>query len=52
MGKHLVQQLLDTGKCSVTVFDIRDCADARVTSLVGDLRKPEDVLKACQGEAK
>ena len=49
LGKHLVQQLLDTGKCDVTVFDIRDAGDARVTGVIGDLRKAEDVNKACQG---
>lgn len=50
LGKHLVQQLLDTGKCEVTVFDIKDSGNERIKRIVGDLRKLEDVNKACQGE--
>ena len=51
LGKHLVDQLLDTGKCEVTVFDIRDSGDSRVKCIVGDLRKVEDITKACEGKA-
>lgn len=50
LGKHLVDQLLDTGKCEVTVFDIRDCGDSRVRCIVGDLRKLDDITKACTGQ--
>lgn len=50
LGKHLVDQLLDTGKCEVTVFDIRDSGDSRVKCIVGDLRKIEDITKACEGK--
>ena len=51
LGKHLVDQLLDTGKCEVTVFDIRDSRDSRVRCIVGDLRKLDDITKACTGES-
>lgn len=50
VGRHLVSQLLETGKCNVTVFDIRDFGDSRVKGIVGDLRKLEDVTKACAGK--
>lgn len=33
----------------VAVFDIRPSTEAEVETIVGDLRKPEDVNKACQG---
>lgn len=49
VGRHIVTQLLDTGKCDVTVFDIRDFGDSRVRCVVGDLRKLEDVTRACAG---
>ena len=51
LGKHLVSQLLDTGKCEVTVFDIRDAGDSRVKCIVGDLRNLDDVTNACTGNA-
>lgn len=53
LGRHIVEQLLATGRYSVRVFDIRrpDDADARVEYLVGDLRKPEEVAAACRGAA-
>ena len=44
-----MSQLLETGKCNVTVFDIRSFGDSRVKCIVGDLRKLEDVTKACAG---
>lgn len=50
LGRHLVSQLLETGKCNVTVFDIRSFGDSRVKCIVGDLRKLEDVTKACAGK--
>lgn len=52
LGQHIVQQLLDTGKHEVTVFDVRpnDALSAKgVTVIVGDLRKPDDVKAACKG---
>lgn len=49
VGRHLVSQLLGTGKCNVTVFDIRDFGDSRVKGIVGDLRRLEDVTQACAG---
>lgn len=52
LGKHLVDQLLDTGKCEVTVVDIRDSGDSRVRCIVGDLRKLDDITKACTGESE
>ena len=51
VGRHVVTHLLDTGKCNVTVFDIRDFGDSRVKCIVGDLRKLEEVTKACAGRA-
>lgn len=50
LGKHLVDQLLATGKCEVTVFDIRDSGDSRVKCIVGDLRKLDDISKTCKGQ--
>jgi nucleoside-diphosphate-sugar epimerase len=52
LGRHLVQQLADSGKYDVTVFDIRkpeEGAREDVTYIVGDLRKQEEVDKACAG---
>jgi nucleoside-diphosphate-sugar epimerase len=49
LGKHLVEQLLASGKYEIAVFDIRNAGDARVTSIVGDLRKPEQVQAAVAG---
>ena len=51
LGRHLVQQLLDSGKYDVTVFDIREYGDSRVQCIVGDLRITDDVDKACAGVA-
>jgi nucleoside-diphosphate-sugar epimerase len=53
LGRHIVEQLLDTGKYNVRVFDIRaplpGTFDPRVEFVVGDLRKFEDVVTACSG---
>ena len=49
LGKHLVQQLLDSGEWNVSVFDIRAGADERASTIVGDLRNRDQVLAACQG---
>lgn len=50
LGRHLVQQLLDSGRWEVTVFDIRPLeGEDRATCIVGDLRKRSDVDAAVQG---
>lgn len=49
LGKHIVRQLLDTGRYNVRVFDIRDCDILGTDMVVGDIRKPEDVVAACKG---
>jgi sterol-4alpha-carboxylate 3-dehydrogenase (decarboxylating) len=51
LGQHLVRQLAETGKYDVTIFDIREGAykSADVSTVVGDLRKPESVADACKG---
>eukprot|EP00798_Chlamydomonas_sp_ICE-L_P010593 gene10593-12258_t len=41
LGKHLVQQMLESGKYEVVVFDIRESDVTGVTSVVGDLRKAD-----------
>lgn len=46
VGKHLVQQLLAAGH-PVRVFDLQPYPDPQVESVVGDLRKAEQVLQAC-----
>jgi sterol-4alpha-carboxylate 3-dehydrogenase (decarboxylating) len=54
LGRHLVEQLADSGKYDVTVFDIRKPAEGArddVTYIIGDLRKQEEVDKACAGGA-
>ena len=43
LGRHLVDQLLQTGDYDVVVFDIRDFGDSRVRSIVGDLRNKDQV---------
>ncbi|GIL70497.1 hypothetical protein Vretimale_3639 [Volvox reticuliferus] len=50
LGRHVVQQLLDSGRCEVRVFDIRPLDNPKPhATLVGDLRKPEDVAAAVAG---
>lgn len=49
LGKHIVQQLLDTGRYKVRVFDIRACGNPGADMVVGDIRKQEDVTNACRG---
>jgi sterol-4alpha-carboxylate 3-dehydrogenase (decarboxylating) len=49
LGKHLVQQLLETGQYQLTVFDVRDPGNCPVSVIVGDLRKPESVREATKG---
>lgn len=51
VGRHLVQQLLDSGRYEVTVFDVRAVeGEERATYVVGDLRDAAQVARACQGE--
>jgi hypothetical protein len=47
LGKHIVQQLLDTGRYSVRVFDIRPCGIDGANMRVGDIRKQEVRLQLC-----
>ncbi|GAB4817775.1 hypothetical protein N2152v2_004821 [Parachlorella kessleri] len=51
LGRHLVDQLVASGKFEVTVFDIRKPEDATegAVYVVGDLRKQGEVDKACAG---
>eukprot|EP00878_Enallax_costatus_P015429 GHUV01016162.1.p1 GENE.GHUV01016162.1~~GHUV01016162.1.p1 ORF type:complete len:269 (+),score=74.49 GHUV01016162.1:482-1288(+) len=49
LGKHIVRQLLDTGRYDVRVFDIRDCDILGTDMRVGDIRKLEDVVSVAQG---
>jgi nucleoside-diphosphate-sugar epimerase len=37
LGQHLVQQLVDSGKWDVTVFDIRDAKVAGAKTIIGEL---------------
>lgn len=49
VGKHLVRRLLELG-CQVRSLDLAPFAgDARVTSIVGDIRRMRDVRPACEG---
>mmetsp|Transcript_15029 Transcript_15029/g.26122 ORF Transcript_15029/g.26122 Transcript_15029/m.26122 type:complete len:353 (-) Transcript_15029:369-1427(-) len=49
LGQHLVQQLLDTGKYEVVIFDIRDTGKCLAPVIVGDLRKLDQVIDAIKG---
>lgn len=49
VGKHLVRRLLELG-CEVRAFDLAPFrGDSRVTSIVGDIRRPSDLHPACRG---
>ena len=50
LGKHLVEQLVESGKFEVTVFDIRDCGNSRAQTIVGDLRNLKQVEEAVSGK--
>lgn len=50
LGQHIVQQLIDTGKYDVFIFDIRDTGTARAPVIVGDLRKHDQVASAVKGK--
>ena len=41
LGKHIVQQLLNSGRYRVRVFDIRPCGVQGADMVVGDIRKQE-----------
>ena len=49
LGRHLVDQLVATGRYHVTVFDVRHSSDTRVQTVVGDLRNLNQVKQACSG---
>lgn len=49
VGRHLVAQLLESGKWDVSVFDVRDAAIPAVDNIVGDLRNADDITAACKG---
>lgn len=50
VGRHLVSQLLDSGRWDVTVFDVRAVeGEERAKYIVGDLRNAQQVADACQG---
>ncbi|MEW5312858.1 MAG: hypothetical protein WDW38_004458 [Sanguina aurantia] len=49
LGQHIVTQLLQRGHYDVVIFDIRATDDQRVSCIVGDLRKPEQVAAAVAG---
>ena len=49
LGKHLVEQLVDSGKYEVMVFDIRDSGNSSVRTIVGDLRNLKQVEAAVAG---
>jgi nucleoside-diphosphate-sugar epimerase len=51
LGRHLVNQLVESGRYEVTVFDIRAVeGEERVAYIVGDLRSTAEVEAACKGE--
>ena len=49
LGRHLVDQLMATGRYHVTVCDVRHSSDTRVQTIVGDLRNLNQVKQACSG---
>ncbi len=48
LGYEIVRQLLDRGK-DVRVLDLQPLADSRPESIVGDIRDPRAVERACEG---
>lgn len=50
VGRHLVEALLGRGE-AVRVFDLAPHGDPRVELVVGDLRDPAAVMRACGGVA-
>jgi sterol-4alpha-carboxylate 3-dehydrogenase (decarboxylating) len=49
LGKHVVQQLLDTKRYKVRVFDLRDAGVAGADCRTGDIRDPASVAAAVAG---
>lgn len=49
VGHHLVQQLVDTGRYDVVVFDVRDNGKSSVPVVTGDLRNLDSVVEATKG---
>ncbi len=49
LGRHLVDQLVATGRYHITVLDVRHSSDTRVQTIVGDLRNLNQVKQACSG---
>mmetsp|Transcript_23832 Transcript_23832/g.60755 ORF Transcript_23832/g.60755 Transcript_23832/m.60755 type:complete len:359 (-) Transcript_23832:274-1350(-) len=49
VGHHLVQQLVDSGKYDVVVFDVRDNGKSPAPVITGDLRKLDSVVEATKG---
>lgn len=50
LGKHIVQQLIDSNKYDVTVFDIAPCGIDGAIDIKGDLRNLDDVKAAVKGK--
>src|SRR5680860_477384 len=48
LGYEIALQLLNEGK-DVKIFDLLSANDSRFEEFIGDIRKPEDVRKACSG---
>lgn len=48
LGQHIISQLRETGE-TVRNFDLIAHPDPEVETIVGDLRQPADVLRACTG---
>ena len=51
LGYEIVRQLLDRGK-DVRVLDLQPLADSRPESIVGDIRDPRAVERACRSFAE
>jgi sterol-4alpha-carboxylate 3-dehydrogenase (decarboxylating) len=50
LGRHLVEALLADGRYGIVrVFDVRPSPDARVQTVVGDLRDPASIGAAVRG---
>ena len=47
LGRHLVDALVKS--YSVSTFDVRESGDSNVTAIIGDIRKLDHVVDACQG---
>lgn len=50
LGRHLIQQLLDSGKYEVTCFDLQRVSIDGCTCVAGDLSKAADVDAAVAGQ--